>query len=179
MSDFRIVEYQEAWPLQFLQVAEHLRATVHGPGTVVEHIGSTAVPGLCSKPVLDILLGVETLRQVEAAIPALVEAGFAYRPEYESQIPDRRYFIKPAASLPRLHLHAVTVGSKLWDQHLHFRDRLREDAVLRKDYAALKKHLYIIHAGDKVAYTEAKAPFIQRVLASRPANATSAAQGPA
>ena len=150
---------------------------VRGPGTVVEHIGSTAVPGLCSKPVLDILLGVETLRNVEAAIPTLIEAGFVYRPESESQIPDRRYFIKPVASLPHLHLHAVIVGSKLWDQHSHFRDRLRDDDALRQDYAALKKHLSIIHAGDKVAYTEAKAPFICQVLTSCPANVTSTEQG--
>jgi GrpB-like predicted nucleotidyltransferase (UPF0157 family) len=174
MSGVQLVEYQDAWPSQFLQVAQQVRCAVAAPGAVVEHIGSTSVRGLCSKPVLDVLLGVASLAEIEAFIPALAAAGFGYRPEYESQIPDRRYFVKPSGTLPRVHLHAVVLGGTLWRQHLHFRDQLRNDAQLMKSYAALKRRLADLHSSDKTAYTEAKGPFIQQALAASPARTTNA-----
>jgi GrpB-like predicted nucleotidyltransferase (UPF0157 family) len=174
MSKLVLSEYQDTWPKQFLQVAEQLRASVHVSGSVLEHIGSTSVPGLCAKPVLDVLLGVSSLGDVEAWLPALGSAGFVYRPEYEVPIPDRRYFVRPEGQTVRVHLHAVVLGGLLWRQHLHFRDALREEPLLREQYAKLKRGLAIAHAADKAAYTEAKAPFIQQVLASNPARPTSA-----
>ena len=149
------------------------------PGAVVEHIGSTSVPDLCSKPVLDLLLGVTSFSEVEAASPALVSAGFVYRPEYEQQIPDRRYFVRPSGSGPRVHLHAVVLGGMLWQQHLHFRDQLRQDMQLRQSYSALKRRLAVVHAADKAAYTEGKAPFITEVLSSCSIRSTSAHSGTA
>ena len=74
----------------------------------------------------------------------------------------------------RVHLHAVPLGGLLWQQHLHFRDALREEPLLREQYATLKRVLAVAHAGNKATYTEAKAPFIRQVLASNPARATSA-----
>jgi GrpB-like predicted nucleotidyltransferase (UPF0157 family) len=93
------------------------------PGAVLEHIGSTSVPGLCAKPVLDVLLGVSSLGDVEASISALASAGFMYRPSYEVAIPDRRYFVRPEGETVRVHLHAVLLGGPLWQQHLYFRKR--------------------------------------------------------
>jgi GrpB-like predicted nucleotidyltransferase (UPF0157 family) len=179
MSETQLVEYQAAWPSQFLQVAEQVRCAAPSPGAVVAHIGSTSVRGLCSKPVLDVLLGVASLAEVEASIPALAAIGFAYRPEHESQIPDRRYFVRPSGILPRVHLHAVVLGGTLWCHYLHFRDRLRNDVQLMQSYAALKRHLAELHASDKSAYTEAKGPFIQQVLAAYPGRATRAPHGAA
>lgn len=170
MAEVLLVEYQASWPAQYRQVAAQLQRTLGRTAFTPEHIGSTAVPGLCAKPVLDILLGVPSLAEAEASMPALVAAGFVYRPEHESLIPDRRYFVCPAgASSLRVHLHAVVVDGTLWRQHLCFRDRLRDDAQLRQSYAALKRHLAVVHAHDKAAYTEAKAPFIRQVLLSGPA----------
>ena len=166
MSQVLLLEYQDTWPAQFLCVADELRSAFAGPSVVIEHIGSSSVPGLCSKPVLDILLGVTSLAEVEAALPALVAAGFVYRSEYEQKIPDRRYFIRPPGKYPRIHVHGVVLGGLLWQQHLHFRDRLRHNAQLRESYSALKKELAVTYAADKAAYTEAKAPFIQQVLSS-------------
>lgn len=171
MSALQLFEYQDTWPEQFLQVAAELHTAVSAIGASIEHIGSTSVPGLCAKPVLDLLLGVTSLSEVEAAIPALASAGFTYRPEHEQQIPDRRYFVRPSGSGPRVHLHAVVYGGQLWRQHLHFRDQLRQDRQLHQSYSALKRRLAAIHASDKAAYTEAKAPFIQQVLSSLPPNA--------
>jgi len=172
MTELVLSEYQDTWPQQFLRVDEQLRALVPVPGAVIETIGSTSVPGLCAKPVLDILLGVSSLGEVEAWIPSLRSAGFVYRPEYEVAIPDRRYFVRPEGQTARVHLHAVLFGGQLWQQHLYFRNALREETPLREQYATLKRGLAVAHAGDKAAYTEAKAPFIRQVLASNLARAT-------
>jgi GrpB-like predicted nucleotidyltransferase (UPF0157 family) len=173
MSELVLSEYQDAWPRQFLQVSEHLRSVFPLPGATYEHIGSTSIPGLCAKPVLDIVLGVSALREAEAAISAFGFTGFIYRPEYETAIPDRRYFVRAEGQTLRVHLHAVLLGGLLWQQHLYFRDQLRCDALLREEYAILKRGLAVAHAGDKAAYTEAKAPFIRRVLGSNSTLATS------
>jgi len=174
MSELVLSEYQDTWPLQFEQVAEQLRATVPVHDASLENIGSTSVPGLCAKPVLDVLLGVSSLAEAEAAIPALASIGFVYRPEHEAAIPDRRYFVRPAGQTLRVHLHAVLLGGLLWRQHLHFRDALRQEPSLREQYATLKRALAVTYAGDKAAYTEAKAPFIHQVLAANPTRNTSA-----
>jgi GrpB-like predicted nucleotidyltransferase (UPF0157 family) len=174
MSELVLSEYQDTWPRQFQQVAEQLLASVSLPGARLEHIGSTSVPGLCAKPVLDLLLGVSALEEAEVAIPALASAGFVYRPEHEVAIPDRRYFVRPEGQTLRVHLHAVLLGGLLWQQHLYFRDVLRQEPLLREQYAKLKRRLAVLHAQDKAAYTEAKAPFISQVLASSPALAARA-----
>jgi GrpB-like predicted nucleotidyltransferase (UPF0157 family) len=174
MSELVLSEYQDTWPRQFLLVAEQLRASVPAPGAVLEHIGSTSVPGLCAKPVLDVMLGVSSLAELEQFFPALGSAGFVYRPEYETVIPDRRYFVRPEGQTARVHLHVLLLGGVLWQQHVCFRNALREEPPLREQYATLKRALAVAHAGDKSAYTEAKAPFIRQVLASNPARATSA-----
>jgi GrpB-like predicted nucleotidyltransferase (UPF0157 family) len=174
MSELVLSEYQDTWREQFSRVAEQLRASVSDPSAVLEHIGSTSVPGLCAKPVLDVLLGVSSLGEVEASIPTLASAGFVYRPEYEAAIPDRRYFVRPEGQIMRVHLHAVLLGGPIWHQHLYFRKTLRQDPLMREHYATLKRSLAVAYAGDKAAYTEAKAPFIRQVLASNPAHATGA-----
>jgi GrpB-like predicted nucleotidyltransferase (UPF0157 family) len=114
--------------------------------------------------VLDIVLGVAALDEMETRAPALARIGFNYRPEYQLLIPGRRYFVRAEGKAPRVHLHAVILGGTLWGQHLRFRDALREDQELMQSYAALKRLLAVVHATDKTAYTDAKAPFIRQVL---------------
>ena len=166
MSDVRLVDYLDTWPSLYAQVEGEIRSAVPAPGVVLEHIGSTAVHGLCAKPVLDVALGVPSLDDLQAWIPALAGIGFVYRPAYEEHVPDRRYFVRSAGHTPRVHLPAVVLGDTLWRQHLRFRDVLRRDAAQRQAYADLKKQLALRHASDKAAYTDAKAPFIQQLLAT-------------
>lgn len=168
MTDVRLIEPDPAWPVVAAHIADEIRAAgapVWGAAPVaLAHIGSTAVPGLCAKPVIDLLLGVTELSQALDAGPALARAGYLYRPEHEADLPDRRYFVRPAGATPRVHLHAVVRGGPLWRQHLRFREALRDDPALRDAYAALKRTLAATHADDKAAYTRAKAPFIRQVL---------------
>ncbi len=158
--------YDPAWPAQFLALQQELLAVFDAQPVRIEHIGSTAVPGLVAKPVMDLLLGVEALADVEVKMAHLATLGFDYVSKHEALLPMRRYFVRPAAAgCLRVHVHAVQQGSSLWRQHLAFRNALRQDPGLRARYAALKLVLAQRHAHDKAAYTDAKAPFIQAALA--------------
>ncbi|MFG6431641.1 GrpB family protein [Roseateles sp. LYH14W] len=165
MSEVLLVDADAGWPAQFDAVAQALREAFAGTACWVEHIGSTAVPGLCAKPVLDLLLGVTQLADIAPHREALAALGYRYRPEHEAQLPERRYFTRDAGPAQlRVHLHAVVRGSAFWRDQLAFRDALRADAALAARYAALKRELATRHAHDKAAYTEAKGPFVRAVL---------------
>ena len=164
MPAVELVDAQPLWAQQFAELALGLRPAL-APSMRLEHIGSTAVPGLCAKPVLDLLIGADELQAFDGQVEALARLGFVYRSAYEGEMPERRYFVRAAqGASPRVHAHGVVRGGPLWQAHLAFRDRLRADAAVREAYAALKRELARRHADDKAAYTEAKAPFILQVL---------------
>ena len=165
MSTVTISEYLEEWPVIFKLVRQEILEIFAPDVASIEHIGSTSVPGLSAKPVIDVLLGAIALHDVESRIELLGRYGYAYFSEYEQQLPMRRFFVKtPAASL-RVHVHAVELGSSFWKDHLAFRDLLRQDADLRSNYQALKLRLAQEHSHDRAAYSAAKGPFIQAALA--------------
>lgn len=166
MSTVVISPYSAEWPVCFRAVREELLSVFAPIEVAVEHIGSTAVPGLAAKPVIDVLLGARALADVESRIEPLGEHGYSYVQKYERELPMRRYFVKPAATSLRVHLHAVELGSLLWQEHLAFRDALRTDATLSSRYQSLKLRLAEEFAADKSAYTVAKGPFIRSVLAT-------------
>lgn len=161
---FRTVEYTEAWASEFLVERDRLATVFAGTDTAIEHVGSTSVPGLCAKPILDICVGVPELSVVEERIGALEALGYEYVPEYEVEIPDRRYFRRPAERPRTHHVHACRRGDSIWRRHLAFRDWLRSHDEDRDAYCALKRELYERHSLDRPAYTEAKGPFIQSIL---------------
>jgi GrpB-like predicted nucleotidyltransferase (UPF0157 family) len=165
MDRLTLVDYDAEWPTMFLRVAQQLHQCIAPVSAAIEHIGSTAVPGLCAKPVLDLLVGVRSLGDIEPRIAQLAGGGFTYRQSYEAVIPDRRYFVRPDGVLPRVHVHVVVQHGSLWRRHLVFRDRLRADPSLSEAYASLKRRSAAEHTADKAAYQDAKAPFILRVLA--------------
>jgi GrpB-like predicted nucleotidyltransferase (UPF0157 family) len=164
MSNVILSPYSAEWPCLFLDLREELQQAFAPIAVTIEHIGSTSVPGLAAKPVIDALLGADTLADVESKIEALGKLGYAYVSKYERELPMRRYFVKSAAGSLRIHLHAVERGSRIWREHLAFRDALRADAGLRSEYQALKFDLAQRFANDKSAYTDAKGPFIRSVI---------------
>jgi GrpB-like predicted nucleotidyltransferase (UPF0157 family) len=126
----------------------------------IEHIGSTAVPGLVAKPIIDILIGHPAIYDRASCVDALQSIGYDSRGE--SGIPGRDYFRRGS---PRSHhLHLVEYGGQLWRDHLRFCNRLRADPALAAMYAKLKRRLAMAHSDDRAAYTEAKGPFVARVL---------------
>lgn len=167
-SNVVISSYSEEWPRIFSQIRNELFTVFSSTNTQIEHIGSTAVIGLCAKPVIDILLGTNALSDIESKITSLEALGFDYISKYEKEIPTRRYFVKPPANSLRIHLHGVEIDSRIWCEHLRFRDLLRTNDQLRSEYQQLKLRLAAQYADDKAAYTDAKAPFIQSVLKTSP-----------
>ena len=165
MSQVTLSEYSAEWRYHFRCVAAELTA-IASLAAHIEHIGSTSVVGLCAKPVIDIMLGVAKLSDIKLRIPTIETLGYVYRAEYELALPERRYFVRAANVTPRVHLHCVLYRGQLWVQHLAFRDALRADAQLARQYQVLKHALAALHAGDKVAYSAAKSLFIAQVLSS-------------
>ena len=166
MSGVIVSPYSEEWPTLFRRVRHELLSVFVPTAVSIEHIGSTSVPGLSAKPVIDVLLGANSLSEIESNIGSLDRLGYTYVSKYEHELPLRRYFVKAADTSLRIHLHAVELESRFWQDHLMFRDLLRSDADLRSTYQSLKLRLAHEHAHDKAAYSTAKGAFIQAVLAA-------------
>ena len=164
MNRVSIVPYDPDWPRRFDEERRILAAVFAGSDATIEHVGSTAVPGLGAKPVIDVLVGVPALIEVEHRIPALEAAGYEYVPKYETQRPDRRYFRKPRSGPRAFHVHCVVTGSDFWIRHLAFRDHLRAHPESAAAYYDLKRELST--RVSKEEYTDAKTPFIEGILAS-------------
>ena len=130
----------------------------------IEHIGSTAVPGLAAKPIIDIMAGAKTLTEAPLFIPPLVALGYQYVPEFESQMPERRYLRKIACKHITTHLHIVESASQFWKKHIAFRDLLIANPAIRESYATLKMELAARYGNDRVGYTDAKSDFILKTL---------------
>lgn len=167
-----VAPYSEEWPLQFAEVHSELLRTFSPHHIAVEHIGSTSVPGLSAKPVIDVLAGADSVRAIEQKIEVLERIGYKYVARYEDAFPMRRYFVRAADSSSRVNLHAVVFGSQFWVEHLAFRDALRSNPSLVSQYQELKERLAVTFKDDRQSYTEGKATFIQAVIASalRPAH---------
>lgn len=161
-----IVEYDPRWPVLFEEERARLRA-ITGPLLVaIEHVGSTAVPGLAANPIIDVMGGVRDLGEVTRYVPNLEGIGYEYVPQYEVFIPERRYFRKPrTGQSPRTHhLHIVELTSTFWRRQLLFRDYLRTHSVTLREYADLKKRLAAEYGDDGRGYTDAKGPFIESIV---------------
>jgi GrpB-like predicted nucleotidyltransferase (UPF0157 family) len=131
----------------------------------VEHVGSTAIPGIAAKPIVDMVAGVRDLDEARAAYEPLHAAGYLdepHRPEIA------HHFAKPALELDerRFNLHLTEPSSSLWRERLAFRDALRAEPEIIREYAALKLRLAEEHPDDIEAYTAGKREFVGRVLAS-------------
>ena len=157
-----IEPYSANWPVLF--AAERaLLENVLGPWLAgpIEHVGSTAVPGLAAKPIIDMMAAVRGLEQSRGAIPALERLGYCYAP-YRQEV--MHWLCKPTPTHRTHHLHLVPYSSPLWNERLIFRDRLRSDGRVADEYAELKRRLAQVHQKDREAYTEAKSSFINRVV---------------
>jgi len=159
-----VVEYDDSWPLKFEVEKAILEAKLQ-PWLVgrIEHIGSTAVPGLAAKPVIDIMAPVTSLASSVGAIEAASGLGYVHYP-YKAE--SMHWFCKPSPSHRTHHLHLVPIASSLWNERLVFRNALRQSEALAAEYRELKLRLAQTFRADREAYTEGKASFVHRVLAS-------------
>jgi GrpB-like predicted nucleotidyltransferase (UPF0157 family) len=158
----RLVPPDPDWPARFeierASLEDAIGEWVEGG---IHHVGSTAVAGLDSKPIIDILVGVRDLDTSRACFEPLAGLGYLYAP----YLPDEmHWFCKPDPARRTHHLHLVPAGSPRYRHELSFRDRLRADPRLAAGYAKLKRQLAERHRDDRDAYTDAKSAFIRAAL---------------
>ena len=154
-----------SWSVAFEHAKADLLVALAGRVIAAEHIGSTAVPGLSAKPVIDVLLGVKSLDDVAACVPILVAKGWEYPEDFNKGLVGRRFFLKRDGEGVRTHhAHFVVHEGPLWNEYVVFRDRLRAHPVLRERYAKLKADLAAKFHDQRERYTASKTDFVKEVL---------------
>jgi GrpB-like predicted nucleotidyltransferase (UPF0157 family) len=171
-----VVAYDPRWPDRFAEESALLEQAI-GAWIVggIHHVGSTAVPGLDAKPIIDILAGVRDLEKSRECFEPLAKLGYVYA----SYLPNEmHWFCKPHHSRRTHHLHLVPTESKRYRDELAFRDRLRSNPEVAAEYAALKHTLANRFRDDREAYTNAKGTFVRAVLAGSDKNRQPRTLGP-
>ncbi|MDE2836901.1 MAG: GrpB family protein [Chloroflexota bacterium] len=159
-----IVEYNPDWPLAFEREAASILAACGPLVDEVHHVGSTAVPGLAAKPVLDIMPVAAGPAEAHAAVARMAMLG--YRCLGENGISGRLYFEKDVNGRTVAHIHMFPAGHPAIRTHLAFRDYLRTHPEAARDYERLKRDLAARHRNYREAYTDAKAAFIESIIAA-------------
>lgn len=150
------------WSMLFQAEAEALRGALGKHAIAIDHIGSTAIPGIRAKPILDMLLAVPDLADPADLASRLSALDYVFRPS--AGLPAEHVFVK---GQPRTHiLHVVASQSDAWRQKLAFRNALRANMALAAEYDALKLDLSRQFAHDRAAYTSGKTAFIRHVVAA-------------
>lgn len=166
LSDPIVIEaYDPEWPLLFAAQAAAIREALGQRVVAIHHIGSTAVPGMAAKPIIDMLAEIRVPVTDPATGDSLVSLGYVNHGEFG--IPGRTFFRHDGP--PPVHLHLFPAGHASVIRDLGFRDRLRADPVLRERYAAMKRDLAGVFRDDRPSYSRGKESFILEAAGPRPA----------
>ena len=162
-----VVEYSPAWPAAFKRERVALESAVGEVAVSVEHIGSTAVPGLSAKPTIDILMVVEEPEAFLECLPSVEALGYDYRANNTFVGGQDHLFLRKVADGKRTHhLHVLRAGSPEIDDYRLFRDSLRKDPELAAEYARVKTALAAEHAGDRMRYVTEKSDWVESRMTS-------------
>lgn len=161
MPRVEVVEYDPGWPETFERLRDAVWPAVREHALSIEHVGSTSVPGLAAKPVIDMTIVVRDAASVPHVIACLANIGYTHRGDLG--VAGREAFRAPAA-LPRHHLYACVEGDRSLMNHLAVRDALRGDSERAQAYGDLKRRLATQFPDDMDAYLEGKTEFILRML---------------
>jgi GrpB-like predicted nucleotidyltransferase (UPF0157 family) len=159
-----IVNYNPQWPTFYESETKLIRGVLGGRILAIEHIGSTAVPNLGGKNIVDIMAGVNSLKEAKQCLAPLKSIGYTeVIPQVDNA--DWYYCLEKSQQTPEYHLHLVRFGSERWKKHVTFRDFLRKNPKVAQEYYVLKKKLAAKYGTDRLGYTEAKTAFIESVIA--------------
>jgi len=161
MRTIVVVDYDPRWPAMFERLRARIWPVVRDVATTIEHVGSTAVPGLAAKPIVDLDVVVPTDHEIPAAIDRLARLGYLHRGNLG--VADRETFTSPA-SLPRHHVYVCPGVSLALANHLAVRDYLCAHPDAAREYGALKKRLALQFAHDVDGYVSGKTEMILRIL---------------
>jgi GrpB-like predicted nucleotidyltransferase (UPF0157 family) len=156
-----VLPYDAEWAVQFESEARSLAPALGEQTVAIHHVGSTAVPGLCAKPTIDILVEVQKIEAIDDVNDDMRELGYEARGEWG--IPGRRYFIKSAGERRTHHVHMYQTGHPEIDRMPSFRDYLRAHREEAEAYGRLKRRLAREFPDDPRSYTEGKTEFIGRI----------------
>jgi GrpB-like predicted nucleotidyltransferase (UPF0157 family)/8-oxo-dGTP pyrophosphatase MutT (NUDIX family) len=156
-----VTPYDSAWPVLYQAEAASLAALLGDELVAIHHIGSTSVPGLAAKPIVDILPVVQRIERIDDLNDLLLALGFV--PKGENGIAGRRFFTKDVAGVRRVHVHAFAAGHPEVARHLDFAAYLRAHPAQAQAYADLKRSLARRFPNDTVGYTDAKSEFIREI----------------
>jgi GrpB-like predicted nucleotidyltransferase (UPF0157 family) len=160
-SRYSFTDYSPDWPASFEQEAERLRTVLGEELVAVHHIGSTSVPGLAAKPIIDLLPLVRAIAAVDDLTPRFRDAG--YRDWGEYGLPGRRYFTRDHGEVRTHNVHVYQFDHPEAERHLAFCAYLRHHEPARQEYEALKRAVYERHPADIEAYMDGKNAWIKRV----------------
>ncbi len=162
-----IVPYDPQWPALYERERDAIRRVIGDRLMAIEHVGSTAVPNLGAKPIVDVMGALPHLADAAACIAPLAAIGYQFVPEAMRDLPDDRYFERWTEGYEQgielAHLHLTAHGSAFWRDHLLFRDFLRTHPQTASEYEDLKRQLASRHVSG-ATYAPAKGEFIQAVL---------------
>jgi GrpB-like predicted nucleotidyltransferase (UPF0157 family) len=159
----RIVDHDERWAALAGEELGRLRVALGAVAVRLEHVGSTAVPGLAAKPILDLQLSVPAIEERAAYVGPLERLGYLFAPDPDW--PDYHFFGKPRARPRSIHLHVCQAGSAHEFRHIAVRDYLRAHAGERAAYGALKRRLIAVDAQNRLAYIAGKERFVDELEA--------------
>lgn len=129
-----IVDYDPAWPRRFEDEKSRIIVAIGSSVVAVEHVGSTAIPGVAAKPIIDIMAGLRSLAEWTNCIGPLEALGYEYVPSWEVELPERRYFRRVRPRPRTHHIHMVETTSEFWRRQLLFRDHLRAHQEDAREY---------------------------------------------
>jgi GrpB-like predicted nucleotidyltransferase (UPF0157 family) len=160
-----VTDYDANWPTMFAQERERIQEAIGRWANAIEHVGSTGVPDLGAKPIIDIMVGLEQLSDYKRCVLPLEDIGYEYA-AWVDDLAGRHYFRRTVDGVRTHHLHMVETESDFFRKHLLFRDYLRAHPDKATEYYELKKKLAVEFEWDTIGYTEAKTEFIEAVLSS-------------
>jgi GrpB-like predicted nucleotidyltransferase (UPF0157 family) len=162
--NINVVPYQSEWIELYQKEAELLMDALGEIALHIEHIGSTAIPGMVAKPVIDMMVAIESFDQASEYIPILAELGYEYRAP--DTVPERMFFAKECCPEVRTHhLNLSPLTSEFWKNQLAFRDYLRMHPQVALEYGDIKVNLAETYAQSKFLDREGKTEFVTKVLA--------------
>ncbi len=156
-----LAQRHEAWAVAYQRDRAAILAALGESIVAVEHVGSTSIPNVPAKPILDILVGVNNFEEAQICVAPMLGIGYRYRGEYG--IPRRHYFVKGQARTH--HIHMLEIHSPRWAEMLRFRDAMRANSSLAAEYAREKVRLAELHADNRQAYQRGKDRAVERILA--------------
>lgn len=161
-GELRLSDHTPDWTVAYAHEVLELRRLLADHFITAEHIGSTSIPDIPAKPIVDMMVAVPTMRIAQQMIGRMTEAGYVYRPD--GSLPDRVYFNRRSGQVDTHHVSISTTSTNFWAEKCVFRDFLRANRIAKEQYAKLKQTLASSLGNDRVAYTNSKREFVYGVL---------------